>query len=138
MEERQRAFGPAAAAVGRGDLHLGARMLIEALINKGPGTWDAGPEHLKQMIQENTRTLPLMFAAPPAPPITYEELQHLSIPVLIINGAETMRFYSYIGEQMEKCLPNVQRQVIANASHGIETQNPTAYWKFLRDFLKEH
>lgn len=104
----------------------------------GPGTWDAGPEHLKRMVQENTRTLPLMFAAPPAPPVTCQELAHLCAPVLIINGVQTMRFYSYIGEQMARCLPNAQRQVVADASHGIETQNPKDYWEILREFLNAH
>jgi pimeloyl-ACP methyl ester carboxylesterase len=89
------------------------------------------------MVLENARTLPLMFAASPAPPISREQLTPLAMPTLIINGEETLRFFSYIGEQMAKCIPDAQRAVIANASYGVETQNPVAYWEVLRDFLNE-
>jgi pimeloyl-ACP methyl ester carboxylesterase len=137
MEERQRVFGQAAVEIGKGQLDVGARLLMEGLINKGPGTWDACPDYLKIMVLENARTLPLFFAASPAPPINREQLAGLAVPTLIINGEETLRFYFYIGKQMAKCIPNSQRAVIANAAHGIETQNPVAYWEVLRNFLNE-
>jgi pimeloyl-ACP methyl ester carboxylesterase len=137
-EERQRDFAPAAAAAKEGRFDVAARLLIEALINKGPGTWAAIPEYLQKMFMENTRTLPLFFSAPPPQPITCSQLGELKLPTLIINGAQTLRFFSYVGWRVAECVPGSRRAVIANASHGVETQNPTAYREILLDFLHRY
>jgi pimeloyl-ACP methyl ester carboxylesterase len=135
LEARQRDFAPAVAAVTKGDYQLGARLLVEALINQGAGTFDSFPEYVKSMVRDNARTLPLLFSAQPAPPLTCEQFEQLKVPTLIINGAQTSSFFSSIGEKLAQCIPVSRREVIADASHGVETQNPEAYRQVLLDFL---
>lgn len=135
LEERQRAFAPAGAALRQGKLVEGAQLLVEALINQGPGAFEAAPEHLKAMVRDNARTLPLLFKAPPAPPLTCAQLQQLGKPTLIINGANTSRYFHSIGERLVECIPGSRRELIAGASHGVETQNPEAYSRLLTEFL---
>lgn len=135
MEERMRLFGPVMAAAQQGQLDASARLMVEALMNQGTLNWEAAPEELKAMVMDNARTLPLMFSGPRAAPVTCEQLATLSLPVMVINGAQTIGYFSHVGERMAKCIPGAQRVVIDNASHGVETQNPAAYWDALRVFL---
>jgi pimeloyl-ACP methyl ester carboxylesterase len=135
LEARQRDFAPAVAAVTKGDYRLGARLLVEALINQGAGTFDTFPEYVKSMVNENSRTLPLLFSSQPAPPLTCGQFEQLRVPTLIINGAQTSSFFSAIGEKLAQCIPGSRRKIITDASHGVETQNPKAYRQVLLDFL---
>lgn len=135
LEARQRDFAPAVAAVTKGEYELGAKLLVEALINQGAGTFDAFPEYVKSMVSDNARTLPLLFSAQPTSPLTCEQFEQLNVPTLIINGAQTSSFFSAVGEKLAQCIPGSRREVIDDASHGIETQNPGAYRKALLDFL---
>lgn len=135
MDERQRRFGPAMAAAGQGQVEAAARLMVEALMNQETLDWNNAPAHLTAMVRDNARTLPLMFSAPWAPPLDCGQLASLSMPALVINGENTLRFFSFAGERIAQCIPGAQREVIANASHGVETQNPEAYWSVLKDFL---
>jgi pimeloyl-ACP methyl ester carboxylesterase len=136
MEEWQRRFGPAMAAAGQGKLEAAARLMVEALLNQSALDWDAGPADLAAMVRDNARTLPLMFSAPWAPALNGEQLASLAMPALIINGENTLQYFSFPGERIAQCIPGAQRAVIANASHGVETQNPEAYWSVVKDFLR--
>ena len=135
LEERKRAFAPAGAALSKGRIVEGAQLLVEALINQGPGTFEAAPDHLKAMVRDNARTLPLLFKAPPASPLSCPGLQQLGRPTLIINGAGTSRYFQCIGERLAECIPGARRELVAAASHGMETQNPDAYSRILNEFL---
>jgi pimeloyl-ACP methyl ester carboxylesterase len=136
MEERLRLFGPVMAAAQKGQLDVAARLMVEALMNQGTLDWEAADEELKAMMMDNARTLPLLFSGPRAAPVTCEQLTTLTLPVLVINGAQTIRFFSHVGERMAKCIPGAQRVVIDDASHGVETQNAGAYWAALKAFLE--
>lgn len=65
------------AAVKQGQVELGARVFVEALLNDGPGSLDAVPHDLQAMLKENARTLPLPLMSPPPPPIREPQLQQL-------------------------------------------------------------
>jgi pimeloyl-ACP methyl ester carboxylesterase len=136
MEERMRLFGPVIAAAQKGQPEVAARLMVEALMNQGTLNWGAAPEELNAMVMDNARTLPLLFSGPRAAPVTCEQLSALTLPVLVINGAQTIRFFSHVGERMAQCIPDAQRVVIDDASHGVETQNAAAYWAALKAFLE--
>lgn len=137
LDERQRAFAPAGAALREGRPVEAAQLLVEALINQGPGTFQAAPDDLKAMVRDNARTLPLLFKAPAPPPLTCARVGQLQKPTLILNGAGTMRYYACIGERLAACIPGARREVVDGASHGIETQAPAAWAQLVREFLDD-
>ena len=59
-------------------------------------------------------------------------------PLLIINGADTRRFLSLIGETMSRCTPGSSLVVVPNATHDVANQNPTAFGEALMAFLSKN
>jgi len=70
--------------------------------------------------------------------ITGAHLQQLKAPTLIINGAETLRYYACAGEALAVLIPGARREVVLDACHGVETQSPAAYWQLLSAFISTH
>jgi pimeloyl-ACP methyl ester carboxylesterase len=137
LAKRQRDFAPAIAAGRKDQFDLAARLLVEALMNKGPGSWTSIPVPLREMFVDNTRTLPFFFLSPPAAVVNCDDLSAITLPTLIINGAQTLRFFSAVGERLVACIPRSRRKVIAHASHAIETENAKVYGELLLEFLRQ-
>jgi pimeloyl-ACP methyl ester carboxylesterase len=137
LAKRKRDFAPAIAAGKKDQFDLAARLVVEALMNKGPGSWSSIPASLQEMFVDNTRTLPLFFLSGSAAEVTCNDLGAITLPTLIINGAQTLRFFSAVGERVAACIPGSRREVIDHASHAVETEHAKVYGDLLLAFLRQ-
>jgi pimeloyl-ACP methyl ester carboxylesterase len=135
LAERNAAFGPAIAAAKAGELKDAARLMLVAIMNQGDAFWDATPDDVRAMVLENARTLPLFFSAPPAPPLTCEQLSEIKLPTLVINGAQSLSYYKYVGQRVAECIPGSRRELIPGATHGPHDQNSSHFTRVLLDFI---
>src|SRR5436190_21798186 len=83
----------------------------------------------------NGRTLPLLFAAPPPPPISCEDLGKLDFPVSFVVGQDTRAFYKVVSKAASPCLPGPKFIEVPNARHLWPVQNPAAFSQSVLDFL---
>jgi pimeloyl-ACP methyl ester carboxylesterase len=137
IEERKRVFAPARAAANAGQLKEAAQLLINAVINRGEDVWQKASEASRAMMLENARTLPLLFSAPPPPPLSCDQLKQITLPALVINGEETTEYFQRIGQRVMECMPGCKRIVIQHTTHAAQDQDAETYNRVLLDFLAQ-
>jgi 2-succinyl-6-hydroxy-2,4-cyclohexadiene-1-carboxylate synthase len=69
-----------------------------------------------------------------AQPSLWEKLPGLTAPVLILTGELDSKF-KHIGQQMQERLPNVRREVVAEAGHTIHLEKPRRFEDLVQGFL---
>lgn len=68
-------------------------------------------------------------------PFTESDIRKLTIPVLLVSGANTPRWLSHLTDRLAAVLPNDERVVLSNTSHGLEFTNPGAFNKAVLGFI---
>ena len=67
---------------------------------------------------------------------TLEAIQKLHVPVLLINGADTVRFHRRINALLSHLLPNVRVAEIPG-THGASRTSETEFLAITRAFLAD-
>jgi pimeloyl-ACP methyl ester carboxylesterase len=105
--------------------------------NNQPGQFNTWPlTALHQMMFENARTLALSRAAPPPTPVSCQELSAIRVPVCVLRGENTRKFYTIIAQQVHDCIPNSRLIVIPGGRHVGYIENPSAFNAALLAHLK--
>ncbi|MBB1286794.1 alpha/beta hydrolase [Flavisolibacter sp. BT320] len=128
---------PAGKAFAAGD-STGA---LGLLINRfdGPGAFDALPPERKKVIYQNARFFQAITASPdPFPDLPREKIKNITLPVLVVRGANTKELDVLVSEEVLRTLPNAEKAVIPNAGHGSPRQNPEAFNAAVLGFLEKH
>ncbi|MPW20647.1 alpha/beta fold hydrolase [Paraburkholderia sp. CNPSo 3157] len=136
MKEESKGLAPAITASKAGDVAGAARQLLD-WVDGQSGVFDTLAPPIRSMLIDNARTLPLMFAAPPPPPISCAELGGLKMPVTIAVGQSTRPYYRILSETASRCIPGSRLVVIPNARHLAPFENPSAFNDALLAFLKQ-
>jgi pimeloyl-ACP methyl ester carboxylesterase len=70
--------------------------------------------------------------------ITCDHLKKIKKPVLLMQGDRSPLFFTSIISQIDRCLENKEHATIANSSHGLELENPSAFNKIVLAFIENH
>lgn len=142
-QELHRAFvadtwEPAGQALQAGELERGVRTFIDGVIGKG--TFDRLPEMVRSAMLENAAELKAETMSPDyfSPHLTCTDVRRISAPTLLLTGDRSPVMFHRITDELERCLPNHERAVIPNASHGMHSNNPSAYNEIVLAFLDRH
>ena len=76
-----------------------------------------------------------MFAAPPPPAVTCDELKALNRPTLVTHGEKTQISFKLVNERMSQCVPGAQQVAFPGLMHYAPSANPTAFTAALFEFL---
>jgi len=71
-----------------------------------------------------------------AQPALFERLDRVSAPVLLVVGAEDSRFLA-VARDLEPRLPRARLQIIPDAGHAAHLENPQAFDRIAREFLRD-
>jgi pimeloyl-ACP methyl ester carboxylesterase len=127
----------ARSRIGAGDT-LAATGLFMDGVNDRPGTFDSLPERVRTVMLENSRTLPLLFAAPP-PPLTGHDLESLEVTnVVVMRGDATRPFYKIAAQWTARCVPSSTLLVVPNARHLLPVEDPHRFTSLVLDLLRSH
>jgi pimeloyl-ACP methyl ester carboxylesterase len=136
-EDRGRILAPAVAASKAGDPVKATRLFFEAVFQIPPGESDREPRAFQTMLDDNARTTPLLFAAPPPPDITCDMLTKFTPPTLILRGEKTQTSYAMISEAISKCVPGALQIVLPNVNHGGPARDPAGFSAAFLAFLSK-
>jgi pimeloyl-ACP methyl ester carboxylesterase len=136
-EDRGRIFAPAAAASKAGDPVKATRLLLEAVFQLPPGGSDREPQAFRTMWDDNARTTPLLFAAPPPPDLTCDVLKNFTQPTLVMRGEKTQPSFVMINEAISKCVPGAVQIVLPNVNHDGPVRDPAAFSAAIIEFLSK-
>jgi non-heme chloroperoxidase len=69
------------------------------------------------------------------PVFTCEMAKAIKAPILLSDGERSPKFFYLIIDQLEVCLPDHERIVIAGSSHTVPSERPDAYDEAVLAFL---
>ena len=105
----------------------------------GPGTYERRSDADKKMNLDNVASSQADATTKrPRPVFTCEMAKAITAPTLLSNGERSPKFFYLIMDQLESCLPNRERIVIAGSSHTVPSENPDAYNQAVLAFLGKH
>jgi pimeloyl-ACP methyl ester carboxylesterase len=133
-EDRQAMLSPAIAASKTGDLASVAR-LVPAGVNNQPDLFDTLAPEVRSMFLDNARTVGLLVASPPPPPLGCDQLRQIKIPAMISRGEATRTVFRIATEGAANCIPGAKLVIIPNGRHLAMVQQPEAFNSALQQFL---
>jgi pimeloyl-ACP methyl ester carboxylesterase len=105
-------------------------------ISVKPGSFDELEPSVRKVLLENSRTLPLLFAAPPNPPLTCAQLGRIEAPVTVAKGQQTRPAFEIYSNSTHECIPGSQLVSIPDATHVAPLENPSGFNEALLSHLK--
>jgi esterase len=126
-------YAAAAERIRRGEIDEALAPTIDVI--HGPGGWAKLPDHKKQQMRDNARTL-LGQIKEQRVPYLRADAEAITAPTLLIAGERSPETYHRILDGLESALKDVRRVVIPNASHGSNSDNPEAFNREVLAFLE--
>jgi pimeloyl-ACP methyl ester carboxylesterase len=126
LEAWQTSVQPVLVALKSEDAVGATKLLVDVVNNQGAGSFDKQPAALRQMLLDNARTLPLTFATTPMT-VSCSALGAVKAPTLVMDGEDTALWFSRINEAVVRCVPGSRRVTLADTTHLIPQQDPTAF-----------
>lgn len=128
---------PAREALKAGDTKAGIPLFVNAV--GGPGAYERRSDADKMMNFDNVASYQADATTKrPRPVFTCEMAKAINVPTLLSNGERSPKFFYRVIDQLEVCLPNRERIVIAGSSHTVPSESPDAYDRAILSFLAKH
>ncbi len=119
--DAERMFGPVFAAVQRGDYNAGVAALIDGS-GQAEGYFEAQSPERRLVQLDSARVLPLLLSQPPPPPLSFDDLRRLRVPVTVAWGERTRLFFGVVSRAAANCIGG--GHAIAGATHMWPEERP--------------
>lgn len=116
------------------DDHAGAAEVFIDWVQGGTGGFSRLPEHVRQGLHDNARTLGPTIAGS-QPDVSPASLRGLRMPSLVVTGEQTRGFYRLIGEVAASGIPGARLVKLPGCSHMTIVEAPSETTALLRGFL---
>jgi pimeloyl-ACP methyl ester carboxylesterase len=137
LKEWGNRLAPGRAALKAGDTKTGIPLFVDGV--GGPCAYQRRSDAAKKMNAENVASYQADATTKrPRPVFTCEMAKAIKAPILLSDGERSPKFFFWIIDQLEVCLPNHERIVIAGSSHTVPSENPDAYDEAVLAFLAKH
>jgi pimeloyl-ACP methyl ester carboxylesterase len=125
---------PAAAAFREADDQRAMRILVDGFA--GAGSFDRLAPEGRAVTMQNSRFFKAAtLSADPFPELSKDKVKGLSVPILIVNGENTIQLHKFVNEELARLLPHAERAIIAQAGHASARENPNAFSEAVISFL---
>ncbi|MGH2725536.1 MAG: alpha/beta fold hydrolase [Actinomycetota bacterium] len=130
----ERRYGPAEAALKKGDIQRAAELELEIW---APGRKDTGPDvRIKEIAMDNAHQVTLdpkllRRLEPPA----IDRLGEISVPTLVISGDRDLPDAKKIAKLIVEGVPGALRAVMQGADHIVNMRRPADFTARLLGFL---
>jgi pimeloyl-ACP methyl ester carboxylesterase len=133
MDDRFEMTRAAKLEADRGDVETALQLFMNG-VNDNPEAFRSLRPGVRQIMLENARMLPLLFAASP-PQITCADLGRLSLPVTVALGEKSRPFYRISAEWAARCIPAARLITIPDARHLLPVEKPSEFSQVVLNFL---
>jgi pimeloyl-ACP methyl ester carboxylesterase len=103
----------------------------------GPGAYDRLPETARQRMLD----IALILSLPNSVLLSdfaCKDAGEIRVPTLLLTGDASPRQFPAAADELERCMPHVERTTIPGASHFLHGANPTPYNKTVLASLAQH
>lgn len=135
IAENTRVMAPVIEACQDGRHHDGARAFMEGWGQ--PGQFDKMPSHVQDAIAQSLSYLFPDFqivATWPKGQVTSEDFQRMTLPALLLEGAQTRESAKSIQAELHRLMPNSTRDEVQGAGHLSPVDQPADVAARLRAF----
>ena len=132
--DAERMFGPASAAVQRGDNEAAVRALIDGSSCSG-GYFDSQPEDRRRIQLDNARVMPKLFSQSSPVSISCEQLRALEVPTAVAWGARTRALFRVVSTAAAACVRGPHAGAVASATHMWPEEDPEGFCRLPVRFL---
>ena len=126
-------MAPAQRAFRRGDDDAALARFAHGVLGKE--TYGRLSEERLRQARENLATVRAQLLGAGFPPLSEDDLRHVRVPTLLMNGQRSPAFLLRLTERLQQLLPDVERVEIADASHAMQEENPRAVNEAILEFL---
>lgn len=132
------AMRPAKQAVQNGDLELGLRLFIDAVM--GQDVFEQLPPSVHDRMMDNARLIGFEATeiGEVVTDITREQASTIQAPTLILTGEASPEMFLLVSQELARHLPDREQAQIPAASHLLHGMNPQAYNMAVLAFLARH
>ena len=117
-----------------GDVRRASEMLID-WVQGGAGGFRRLPAQAQETLLANAHTIGPTYGAPP-PAIACEELAALRLPVLVLHGERTRKWYRRVARGTADCIPAAALARVEGGSHMIVIENPAGTARAVANFIR--
>jgi pimeloyl-ACP methyl ester carboxylesterase len=136
LEFGARTIAPAQRAFRRGDDDAALETFAHGVLGKD--TYERLPDERRQQARENLNTLRAQLLGAGFPPLSEDDVRGVRVPTLLMTGDRSPGFLLRLTERLEALLPNAERIEIADASHAMQEEKPSAVNAAILGFLARH
>jgi pimeloyl-ACP methyl ester carboxylesterase len=104
----------------------------------GPGSFERLPPKIQEHMLLNAHEMRAELRMPPErffPVFTCDDARRITMPVLLLTGANSPSFFRAILDRLRDCVPSSSETEIPAASHGVQYENPEAFNDVLLKFI---
>ncbi|MDX1638878.1 MAG: alpha/beta hydrolase, partial [Balneolaceae bacterium] len=133
------AIHPSHAAFQNGEIEEGVRRFINGVL--GDSVYHTLPPELHLTMLENAREMKGEVEGISSemvdffPNFTCSDAKGITVPVLLMDGENSPKFFGLINNALNRCLPNSEVTVIPGASHDLKFQQPTVFREQVLPFI---
>ena len=127
------AIGPATKKFREGDDEGGMQAFLRGVL--GPEQAQGLPEERLAIGRENVRTMRAQLLGAGFPPLAAEAVRGVDKPTLLLTGEHSPAFLLRLSDLLEELMPRAERRWIADASHGMNEDNPAETNRAILEFL---
>lgn len=125
---------PSAAAFAAGNPVGALSVALDYFV--GPDGINQVPADVRDTLMANIEDWRAITTSPESlPPVTREQVAGISVPVLLISGAKTADVHRLIDPDVARVVPGAQRVIIAEGTHDMCSEQPTACAAAIREFI---
>ena len=124
----------AGKAFASGDDKAAMRILIDRF--DGRGAFDSLPSERYKTVMQNAKFFKgITSSSDPFPNLSRDKVALLTMPVLIVRGANTKELDILVTDDLARVIPNAEKAIIPDAGHGSPRQNPAGFNAVVLKFL---
>ena len=127
-------LNPATAAAEREDMDAALRYFGGAVL----GTETFNNLSVERLAQARTNLFKTEITGSGFLPVDAETVQHVQVPTLLVNGADSPALFHRLIDHLHELLPHAERIIIPDASHISHEDNPIAYNQAVLSFIPKH
>ncbi|MDB5414076.1 MAG: uncharacterized protein JWR10_2411 [Rubritepida sp.] len=128
-------FSAGATKIAAGDVEGGLTLVAEQ--TGGPGAWSKRPEQRKAVSRDNARTL-IGQAHENRAPYSRAAAEAVRTPTLLLGGDRSQPQFATVLDALERTMPDVRRETITMATHGLNHDNAAGFNRAVLAFLATH
>jgi pimeloyl-ACP methyl ester carboxylesterase len=129
-------MGPAIKAFKKGDVDGGVRVFARGVL--GVDAYESLPPEVKAAMRANGKALISELLGAGFPAFSDDDARRIKAPTLLVTGEKSPALLRCLTDRLQELVPNGERVDIADASHLMHYERPSAVNAAVMDFITRH